>query len=241
MIAHIKLANNEFNLVSKSMGPIWKTFYKNSTVDCRCSYVAQNVIDEEDEEENEFTIYYTSKVTQIAACDEMSVYYNIANILLTRAVLHLHSSFVLYKGRALIFTGPSGIGKTTQAELWRDFQGAEIINGDACLLRELEDGWHAFGTPVHGSSPYCENKDAPLAALVALEQGPENRLERLDSFAALTACLPEFYRPQMDPATQDIFWGAVDSLFRKTPVYRLLCRPDRDATELVKRTIFPAG
>lgn len=170
-----------------------------------------------------------------------SLYRNFANLLLTKSVLHLHSSFVLYNGRALVFTGPSGIGKTTQAELWRDFQGAEIINGDACLLRELEDGWHAFGTPVHGSSPYCENKDAPLAALVALEQGPENRLERLDSFAALTACLPEFYRPQMDPATQDIFWGAVDSLFRKTPVYRLVCRPDRDATELVKRTVFPAG
>ena len=171
----------------------------------------------------------------------MNQYCCCANLLLTKSVLHLHSSFVLYNGQALVFTGPSGIGKTTQAELWRDFQGAEIINGDACLLRELEDGWHAFGTPVHGSSPYCENKDAPLAALVALEQGPENRLERLDSFAALTACLPEFYRPQMDPATQDIFWGAVDSLFRKTPVYRLVCRPDRDATELVKRTVFPAG
>ena len=172
---------------------------------------------------------------------EDSLYRLLTNLLLTKSVLHLHSSFVLYKGRALVFTGPSGIGKTTQAELWRDFQGAEIINGDACLLRELEDGWHAFGTPVHGSSPYCENKDAPLAALVALEQGPENRLVRLDSFAALTTCLPEFYRPQMDPATQDIFWGAVDSLFRKTPVYRLVCRPDRDATELVKRTVFPAG
>ena len=170
-----------------------------------------------------------------------ALYRCIANVLLTKSVLHLHSSFVLYNGRALVFTGPSGIGKTTQAELWRDFQGAEIINGDACLLRELEDGWHAFGTPVHGSSPYCENKDAPLAALVALEQGPENRLERPDSFAALTACLPEFYRPQMDSATQDIFWGAVDSLFRKTPVYRLVCRPDRDATELVKRTVFPPG
>ena len=175
------------------------------------------------------------------AYDTDTLYTSFVDALIRHAVFHLHSSFVLYKGRALVFTGPSGIGKTTQAELWRDFQGAEIINGDACLLRELEDGWHAFGTPVHGSSPYCENKDAPLAALVALEQGPENRLERLDSFAALTACLPEFYRPQMDPATQDIFWGAVDSLFRKTPVYRLVCRPDRDATELVKRTVFPAG
>ena len=59
----------------------------------------------------------------------------------------------------------------TQAELWRDFQGALIVNGDACLLRRMEDGWHAFGTPVHGSSPYCENREAPLSALVVLKQG----------------------------------------------------------------------
>ena len=171
---------------------------------------------------------------------ENDIYILCANVLLTKGVLHLHSSFVLYKDKALVFTGPSGIGKTTQAELWRDFQGALIVNGDACLLRRMEDGWHAFGTPVHGSSPYCENREAPLSALVVLKQGRENRLERLDAFSALSECLPEFYRPRMDPETEDTFWKAADSLFREIPVYKLTCRPDREATELVKETIFGA-
>ena len=171
---------------------------------------------------------------------EQIIYRLCANVLLTKGVLHLHSSFVLYKDKALVFTGPSGIGKTTQAELWRDFQGALIVNGDACLLRRMEDGWHAFGTPVHGSSPYCENREGPLSALVVLKQGSENRLERLDAFSALSECLPEFYRPRMDPETEDIFWKAADSLFREIPVYKLTCRPDREATELVKETIFGA-
>ena len=171
---------------------------------------------------------------------EQNLYHFCANVLLTKGVLHLHSSFVLYKDKALVFTGPSGIGKTTQVELWRDFQGALIVNGDACLLRRMEDGWHAFGTPVHGSSPYCENREAPLSALVVLKQGKENRLERLDAFSALSECLPEFYRPRMDPETEDTFWKAADSLFREIPVYKLTCRPDREATELVKETIFGA-
>ena len=171
---------------------------------------------------------------------EDNLYHLCANVLLTKGVLHLHSSFVLYKDKALVFTGPSGIGKTTQAELWRDYQGALIVNGDACLLRRMEDGWHAFGTPVHGSSPYCENREAPLSALVVLKQGSENRLERLDAFSALSECLPEFYRPRMDPETEDTFWKAADSLFREIPVYKLTCRPDREATELVKETIFGA-
>ena len=157
-----------------------------------------------------------------------------------RRMIQLHASLVDWQGRGILFLGPSGIGKTTQAELWRDFQGALIVNGDACLLRRMEDGWHAFGTPVHGSSPYCENREAPLSALVVLKQGKENRLERLDAFSALSECLPEFYRPRMDPKTEDTFWKAADSLFREIPVYKLTCRPDREATELVKETIFGA-
>ena len=204
------------------------------------------------EEKNSSGIVFTAKGYESCAISVLkrdlksdkstneSIYRFCANVLLTKGVLHLHSSFVLYKDKALVFTGPSGIGKTTQAELWRDFQGALIVYGDACLLRRMEDGWHAFGTPVHGSSPYCENREAPLSALVVLKQGKENRLERLDAFSALSECLPEFYRPRMDPETEDTFWKAADSLFREIPVYKLTCRPDREATELVKETIFGA-
>ena len=169
---------------------------------------------------------------------ENALYRVCAITFLKGGILHLHCSFVLFQDKALLFTGPSGIGKTTQAELWRDYQGALIVNGDAALLRRMEEGWWAFGTPVHGSSPYCENRQAPMVGLVALEQGPENRLTRLDDFQALTSCLPEFYRPQMDRETEEVFWNSVDSLFREVPVYRLTCRPDREATELVKRELF---
>lgn len=170
---------------------------------------------------------------------ESEVYRCIANVLLNQSIFHLHSSFIMYHGQALVFTGPSGIGKTTQAELWRDYQDALIVNGDACLLRRMEDDrWWAFGTPIHGSSPYCENEKAPIAAIITLEQGEENVLTRMDDFSALSYCLPEFYRPKMDEETEDIFWNSVDSLFQSVPVYHLVCRPDREATEIVKKEIF---
>ncbi len=170
---------------------------------------------------------------------EQYLYRFCANVLLTKGVLHFHSAFVLYKGRALIFTGPSGIGKTTQAELWRDYQEALIVNGDASLLRRMDDGrWWAFGTPVHGSSPYCENEKAPIAAIIALEQGKDNVLTPMDNFSALSACVPEFYRPRLDEAAEETFWNSVDALFEAVPVYHLTCRPDREATELVKKELL---
>lgn len=181
--------------------------------------------------DNKIIFLKSEEINQILYC-------SCVDTLLTKKVLHFHSSFILYKGKALIFTGPSGIGKTTQAELWRDFQDALIVNGDATLLRKMEGQWWAFGTPIHGSSPYCENEKAPIAAIITLEQGEENVLTRMDDFSALSYCLPEFYRPKMDEETEETFWDSVDSLFQSVPVYHLVCRPDREATEIVKKEIF---
>lgn len=166
------------------------------------------------------------------------VYRLCMEVLITKSVLHLHSSFVWYNGQAILFTGPSGIGKTTQAELWRDYEDAIIVNGDVTLIRKIDNIWRAFGAPIHGSSPYCENMDAPIAAIIVLKQAEENQLIRLDAFTALGECFPEIYRPEMSDETREILLDTVDALFSEIPVYQLSCRPDRESVELVKQTLF---
>ena len=173
----------------------------------------------------------------ISALDE-KIYCCCVNTLIIRSVLHLHSSFVLYNGQAILFTGPSGIGKTTQAELWRDYEDAVIVNGDVTLIRKIDDVWRAFGAPIHGSSPYCENMDAPIAAIIVLKQAEENQLIQLDAFTALGECFPEIYRPEMSDETYEILLDTVDALLSEIPVYQLSCRPDRESVELVKQTLF---
>ena len=65
-----------------------------------------------------------------------------------------------------MFLGPSGIGKTTQAELWHTYRDAVIINGDIVFVQETEGNFLGWGTPWHGSSPYCENASVPVDALI---------------------------------------------------------------------------
>lgn len=165
-------------------------------------------------------------------------YHLCLNILLGKCTLHCHCSYILYHGKAILFTGPSGIGKTTQAELWRDYEDGLIVNGDAALIRKVDGVWTAFGTPIHGSSPYCENRQAPIVALIRLDQGEENVLKPVGGYEALTTCLPEFYHPKLDPETEEIFWHTIDEFFSEIPVYHLTCRPDREAVELVKNKLF---
>lgn len=57
----------------------------------------------------------------------------------------LHSAYIRHRGRAILFSAPSGTGKSTQASLWAQYAGAEIINGDRALLQKVQDCWMARG------------------------------------------------------------------------------------------------
>ena len=80
-------------------------------------------------------------------------------------MLLAHASAVEYEGEAVIFTAPSGSGKTTQAELWNRYLKARILNGDKVFISREEDGFYAYGSPWAGSSPYRENHGAPMRAV----------------------------------------------------------------------------
>lgn len=96
----------------------------------------------------------------------------------------LHSSFIDVGGEAVLFTAPSGTGKSTQAELWREHRGAVVVNGDRSVLRIVDSVPCASGLPYSGSSGICLNRTLPLRAIVYIEQAMENSVTRLHGFAA---------------------------------------------------------
>ena len=49
-----------------------------------------------------------------------------------RPCLILHCAYLEYQGKAMLFSAPSGTGKTTQAGLWEQYRGSRTVNG--CLL-----------------------------------------------------------------------------------------------------------
>lgn len=92
------------------------------------------------------------------------------NVLLHNNGLILHCSYMMYKGKAILLSAPSGTGKTTQAKLWEKLFHSEIINGDKCLL-QLEKGiWYACGYPYHGSADECRNEKYPILSIVVVRQ-----------------------------------------------------------------------
>lgn len=155
-----------------------------------------------------------------------------------RHMIQIHSSLIEHKGRGLMFLGPSGIGKTTQAELWHKYRDALIINGDIVFVQETEESFLGWGTPWHGSSPYCENTSVPVEALVVLKQAPENSIRELTGFEKVTAVSNSVFYPRWLENGMELCLETLDHLLSALPVYELSCRPDEEAVKLTESIVF---
>ena len=150
----------------------------------------------------------------------------------------IHSSLIEYKNSGIMFLGPSGIGKTTQAELWHQYLDALIINGDCVFVEDMGDEFIGWGTPWHGSSPYCENTSVPVKALVVLKQGQENRIRKLEGFEKVSEVSNNIIYPMWIEDGMDLCLETLDHLLTHVPVYELVNKADEDSVLMVKQVMF---
>ena len=156
-------------------------------------------------------------------------------LLLQHKGMLLHASLIKYSGSALAFAGPSGVGKSTQANIWRTCLGADILNGDRAVLRRENTGWQAYGSPYAGTSGIYKNDQAPLAAIILLQQSEENSLRQLTAGEAFPYLYPELSVHHWDKPFVAKVTDLSLQLLAETPVYLLACRPEEAAALLVKK------
>lgn len=149
----------------------------------------------------------------------------------------LHGSCIRREDSAVVFTAPSGTGKSTQAALWRTHRGAEIINGDRILLRPEKGRIHAAGLPFSGSSRDCRNTMLPLAAVVYLKQAPVNMLRRLRGAEAFRRIWEGCSVNAWNRGDVEAAAGLVESLLGQTAVYELACTPDESAVAALEQQL----
>ncbi len=146
----------------------------------------------------------------------------------------LHASYIDWEGKAILFTAPSGTGKSTQAELWKTYRNAEIINGDRAVILPREGQLFAGGLPFSGSSPYCKDRTLPLGAVVYLKQAPKTAIRSLKGLEAFRriwegVCVNSWNRQDVDTAV-----GLVEALLGQVSVLELACTPDETAVKALE-------
>ena len=95
----------------------------------------------------------------------------------------LHASSAIRNGRAFLFSGVSGAGKTTIARLAPP--DAALLTDEISYVTKQDDRYFAVGTPFYGElSRAGENLRAPIEALYLLAKGPENKIEDIEGVEA---------------------------------------------------------
>lgn len=148
-----------------------------------------------------------------------------------------HCSYVEYKGVAVLFSAPSGGGKTTQGMLWEKYADAEMINGDRAVLEKTEEGYCCHGIPIAGSSGVFINRSCKLGAVFVVRKAKENRVIRLEGEKAFEAIFSEL---TLNLWNMEFYLDAVDfamELTAEIPIYQLECRIDKEAVEKARETV----
>ena len=162
-------------------------------------------------------------------------------IFLHFGALFLHASQVAYRGRGVLFTAPSGTGKTTQAKLWQRYRGAEIICNDRTLIRKADGAWHTYGYPMDGSEPVRSSDVNTLGAVVLLEQGKVNEVRPLRPGKAASLLMGQTVIDGWSTEARTAAMELLLALLSDVPVYRLTCTPDEQAVEVLEEVLMEEG
>ena len=151
-----------------------------------------------------------------------------------RQTLLFHSSVTVREGKAYMFLGHSGTGKSTHSRQWLTaFEDAWLLNDDNPAVRLMENGevW-VYGTPWSGKTACYKNEKALVQALVQLAQAPENKIARLRMTQAYPYILASVSGLKVLPQMMDRLYESIAKLLEITPVYRLECLPEPSAARL---------
>lgn len=152
-----------------------------------------------------------------------------------------HGAAFLWRGRAYLFTAPSGTGKTTQYILWKLLYGEEIqiLNGDKPIL-EFRDGGEILVHPSPWTGKEGMGRDvcAPLGGLIYLLQGQENAIAPMTPGEAALPLFCQFLFSAGSEAAVRQVCALEERLLRAAPVWRLVNRGDKASARLCHDTIL---
>lgn len=141
----------------------------------------------------------------------------------------LHASWIKVGEKAILFTGPSGVGKSTQAALWEQHREAMLVNGDRAAVFPVEGGAQVRGIPYCGSSGVTKNLTLPLAAVVCLSQAPQTSITRLTGIGAFRRLWGECCINIWNPEDIECCTQSVSDVVSRVPIFHLACTPDLSA------------
>lgn len=153
-----------------------------------------------------------------------------AQAILVHAAVSIHASAVCCGGRAYLFMGKSGTGKSTHSSLWiKNIPGTQLLNDDNPTIRVIDGKTYAYGTPWSGKTPCYKNKSCPVAGMVRLRQSAQNIFHIQYGADAFVAVYPGCSVIADDARLRGMLYDTLAMVAGSVTVGTMECRPDSDA------------
>lgn len=145
----------------------------------------------------------------------------------------MHAASAIRNGKAFLFAGESGAGKTTISSLAP--ADVSLLTDEISYIRNVHGRYIAFGTPFTGDlGKPGENTSAPVAALYLLAKGRENSIKPLGAAEAGRAVLANMLFFAEDPEMVRLVFQTACDFVHGVPVFRLTFVPDSRVWELIQ-------
>jgi hypothetical protein len=145
----------------------------------------------------------------------------------------LHGASAVRNGKAFLFSGVSGAGKTTISRLAPP--DAVLLTDEISYLRSTETGYRAFGTPFAGElAKSGDNISAPVEALYFLAKGPFNRIDPIPMAEASRRLLRNILFFAEDAKLMQQVFEAACQFVTRVPAFELTFVPNQTVWEMIR-------
>lgn len=171
---------------------------------------------------------------KIYATDNLPLKYPMGPIIMHCLTLYtdallIHASCTFDGKKSRLFTGVSGVGKSTMSRIWSE-AGAQIINDDRLLIRKIDNEFFVYNTPMQ----YVDfSKKAPLHAIYLIRHASQNRLNRVKGAFAISKVIAHCIQNNFDKALINKRIDLVAEMCACTPVYELGFVPTHEVVRYI--------
>jgi hypothetical protein len=174
---------------------------------------------------------------KVSVHDELALKHALMNIYSSYLVYHqwgllVHSSCVMDKGKAYMFAGHSGAGKSTAAKL---SSPRELLSDEATVVKITPDQITVFNSPfrseLEGSSDV--EGSSPLGNIYILNQAIQNKTVPLSRSNGFLHLIDKIFYWSHNPEETKKILGLLQNLANTVPIYELHFQKNNTFWELI--------
>ncbi len=163
-----------------------------------------------------------------------------AEKLLSKKCCIFHAVSLYWNDKAWLFTGKSGIGKTTQYLNWDHIFPGEIamISGDMPLIDFRGDKILVHPSPWNGKEGIRNNISAELGGIVILKQADYNTIEHTEIKSSIMSLFRQFMIIPRKEEYIHFVAGMLQRMIEEIPIWTFMNDGSEESTRVLRNALM---